>query len=485
MQLTTAATASARHDVPGPRGHPVLGNTLGFKNDIIGTLMAGFRDYGDIVKFRGVGPLFPIYLFAHPDYAMHALKDNAENYPRTPLVRSKWHMVVGDGLICIEGDFWRSQRKLAQPSFDPKLLQSFDALIAEETEAMLERWDGFAERGEPLDIAREMTHLALANLGGAMFSTGWRQEALVMADAVEFTIGYAYMLLTQPVVLPENVPTPANRRFKEARRTLEQIMERMIARRHSVDEQPKDLLGTLMAARDAETGEGLSDYQVRSHLMTFMFGGHETVAVGLAWTWWLLSKHPEVLRKLEAEVDEKLNGELPNFENTRQLEYLTRVINESLRIRPPVWLMSRMPTEDDEVGGYHIPAGSQILISSYVSHHHTDFWDNPEGFDPDRWLPERVAERPKHAWFPFSGGPHQCIGGYFGLMEMQIVISMILQRLELDVVPGHVVEAKPGITLGFKHGLLMRVRKRQPKRNGDAYVAEGAAAGATARAAPS
>jgi cytochrome P450 len=454
------ATPGGR-EVPGPRGHPVLGNTLGFKNDIIGTLMAGFRDYGDIVKFRGVGPLFPIYLFAHPDYAMHALKDNAENYPRTPLVRSKWHMVVGDGLICIEGDYWKNQRKLAQPSFDPKLLQSFDGLIGDETELMLERWEGFAERGESFDVAREMVHLALANLGGAMFSTDWRQEALVMADAVEFTIGYAYKLLTQPVVLPENVPTPANRHFKRARRTLEQIMERMIARRRGTDEELKDLLGALMAARDTETGEGLSDYQVRSHLMTFMFGGHETVAVGLAWTWWLLSKHPDVLRKVETEIDEKLNGERPNFENTRQLEYLTRVINESLRIRPPVWLMSRMPTNDDEVGGYHIPAGSQILISSYVSHHHADFWGNPEGFDPERWLPDAVAARPKQAWFPFSGGPHQCIGGYFGLMEMQVVIALILQRFELELFPGHKVEAKPGITLGFKHGLQMTLRRRE------------------------
>jgi cytochrome P450 len=438
----------------------VLGSTLGFKNDIIGTLMAGFRDYGDLVKFRGVGPLFPIYLYAHPDYAMQALKDKAEMYPRTPLVRSKWRMVVGDGLICIEGDFWKQQRKLAQPSFDPRLLQSFDGLVADETELMLDRWDGCAERGEAVDVAREMVHLALASLGGAMFSADWRQEALVMADAVEYTIGYAYKLLTQPVVLPENVPTPGNRKFQAARGALEQIMERMIARRRGLDEQPRDLLGTLMSARDAETGKGLSEYQVRSHLMTFMFGGHETVAVGLAWTFWLLSKHPEILRKVEAEVDEKLAGARPTFENTRQLEYLTRVINESLRIRPPVWLMSRMPTEDDEVGGYRIPAGSQVLISSFVTHHHPVFWENPDGFDPDRWLPERVAARPKNAWFPFSGGPHQCIGGYFGLMEMQIVIAQVLQRYELELVPGHRVEPKPGITLGFEHGLDMTLRRR-------------------------
>lgn len=472
------AAVAIRRVPPGPRGHPVVGNTLGFKNDIIGTLMAGYRNYGDIVKFRGVGPLFPLYLVAHPDYVMHVLKDNAENYPRTPLVRAKWKMVVGDGLICTEGDFWKTQRRLAQPSFDPKLLQSFDGLIADETDQMLDGWERHMERGEPIDVAREMVHLALANLGGAMFSTGWREEARKMGDAVEYTIGYAYKLLTQPVVVPENVPTPANKRFKQERRTLEGIMERMIARRHGIDEQPADLLGALMSARDAETGERMSDYQVRSHLLTFMFGGHETVAVGLAWTFWLLSKHPDVLRRLEAEVDEKLAGERPNFENTRQLDYLTRVINESLRIRPPVWLMSRMPTGDDEIGGYHIPAGSQILISSYVSHHHTDFWDNPEGFDPERWTPEQVANRPKNAWFPFSGGPHQCIGGYFGLMEMQIVISLILQRLELELLPGHRVVPRPGITLGFEHGLRMTARRRQPAAASErAEAAAGAAAG--------
>jgi cytochrome P450 len=198
--------------------------------------------------------------------------------------------------------------------------------------------------------------------------------------------------------------------------------------------------------------------------------------VGLAWTWWLLSKHPDVLRKLEAEVDEKLNGERPTFENTRQLEYLTRVINESLRIRPPVWLMSRVPTNDDEVGGYHIPAGSQILISSYVSHHHSGFWPNPEGFDTERWLPDAVAARPKNAWFPFSGGPHQCIGGYFGLMEMQIVIALVLQRYELELLPGHKVEPKPGITLGFKHGLRMTLRRRERGARGEAGADERAAA---------
>jgi cytochrome P450 len=452
------AVRTREREVPGPHGHPVLGNTLDFKNDIINTLLEGYREYGDIVRFRGIGPLFPLYLVAHPDYAMHVLKDNAANYPRTPQVRRSWHALVGDGLICTEGEHWRTQRKIAQPSFDPKLLQRFDALIVEETDAMLERWEKYAESGDPFNVHHEMTKLAIANVGGAMFSADWRHEAELMAGAIEYGIAHAYLTATQPFP-PESVPIPPNRKFKHARRSLEQVMEHVIERRRGLSEQQNDLLGAYLNARD-DSGQALSDYQIRSHLMTFMFGGHETVAVGLAWTWWLLSRHPDVLRRLQDEIDAALQREPPMFENTRDLDYLTRVVNESLRIRPPVWLMSRMPVADDRIGGYHIPAGSQILVCSYVSHRHKSFWDNPEGFDPDRWLPERSEGRPKHAWFSFSGGPHQCIGGYFGLMEMKIVIAMVLQRYELEVVPGHRVEPKPGITLGFKHGLLMTLRRR-------------------------
>lgn len=459
---------------PGPRGHPILGNTLGFKNDILNTLFDGWRSHGDIVRFRGVGPLFPVYLFVHPDYVMHALKDAHAIYPKTPLLNDKWRMVVGEGLICSKGEFWRRQRRLAQPSFDPKRLLTFDELIAEETATMLGNWERNAESGEPLEMAREMTTLALANLGGAMFSTDWRREAEVMADAVEEAIGHAYHQVESVVSLPENVPTPANKRFVASRRVLEQIMERMIDRRHASDEKPEDLLGTLMSARDPETGEGMTDGQVRNELMTFMFGGHETVAAGMAWTWYLLSKHPEVRRKIQEELDDVLDGRTPTKDEIWNLKYLGRVINESLRLYPPVSLISRTPIADDVVGGYRVPKGSMCLISAYISHRHPDFWDNPEGFDPDRWLPERSEGRPKNAWFPFSGGPRQCIGGYFGLIEMHIVIAMTLQRFSVDLFPGWPVVPRPGLTLGFKHGLNMTVTPRRRDEQPIA-VAEGAA----------
>ena len=462
MATLTATPSQGPRPAPGPRGHPVLGNTLGFKNDILNTLLDGWRGYGDIVRFRGVGPLFPVYLFVHPDYVMRALKDAPEIYPKTPLINDKWRMVVGEGLICSTGEFWKRQRRIAQPAFDPKRLLTFDGLIAEETKVMLDEWEGQAARGEKLDMAREMTHLALANLGGAMFTTDWRREAAVMAGAVEKAIGHAYHQIEAVISPPEWAPIPANKRFKESRAVLHGIMERIIESRRGLpdDEHPQDLLGGLMTTADPDTGEKMNDLQVRNELMTFMFGGHETVAAGMAWTWYLLSKHPEVRRNVRAEVDEVLGGRTPTKDDIWDLKYLGRVINESLRLYPPVSLISRTPIQDDVVDGYRVPKGSMCLISSFISHRHPDFWENPEGFDPDRWLPERSEGRSKNAWFPFSGGPRQCIGGYFGLIEMHIVISMALQRFNVELVPGWPVVPNAGLTLGFAKGLRMTVHPR-------------------------
>jgi cytochrome P450 len=441
---------------PGPRGHPILGNSRGFQQDLIGTLLNGWRLHGDVVRFRGVGPLFPVYLVAHPDYVKHVLQDNHKNYPKTPFVNDKWRMVVGEGLICSEGDFWRRQRRLAQPAFHRKLIEGFGKLMVENTARMLERWEGHAQRGEEINVTVEMTHLALAILAQALFSADWTREAEVMGPAVEVAIGHAYHQMESFITLPEFLPTPANRRFKKARAALDEIVYRLIAERHRTPEQPSDLLAALMTARDEETDGGrMSDEQVRNEVMTFMFGGHETVAAGLCWTLYLLSKHPEATRRMTAEVGAVLGGRPPTVDELPSLTYTGLLIQESLRLYPPVWLISRTPLADDVVGGYRIPAGSMVLLSSFVSHRHPAFWDDPEGFDPERFSPERSGERPRHAWFPFSGGPRKCIGDYFGVMEMQIVISMISQRFRVDLASGHPVIPKPGITLGQKEGMFM------------------------------
>lgn len=446
---------------PGPPGIPVLGNARGFQQDIISTLMRGWREYGDVVRFQGIGPLFPVYLFANPDHVQRALQTQHKIYPKTPFVDAKWRMVVGEGLICSTGDFWRSQRRLVQPAFHRDLVGSFADGMVDATNDLLARWESKGATGEPLDMAVEMVHHALTVLAQACFSADWKREAEVMGPAVEVAIGHAYAQMGKFVALPEQLPTPSNIRFRKAMETLDEIIYRLIAeRRQSIargEAQPRDLLGLLMDAQDDDTGARMPDEQVRNEVMTFMFGGHETVASGLAWSLYLLSKHPVVARRMRDELTAVLDGRDPALEDVGKLEYGAQVVKESLRLYPPVWLISRTPVEDDEVGGFLIPKGSMVLLSAFIAHRHPDFWDNPEGFDPDRFTPERSEGRPRHAWIPFSGGPRKCIGDYFGQLEMQIVLSMILARFRVELVPGHQVIPKPGITLGFEKGLLMTV----------------------------
>jgi cytochrome P450 len=447
---------------PGPRGHPILGNAREFQREIIPTLLSGWREYGDVVQFRGIGPLFPVYLLANPDHIKQALQTKHQIYPKTPFVNDKWRMLVGEGLICSTGEFWRTQRRLVQPAFHRGLVGSFAEGMVSATGDLLARWERHAVAGEPLDMAVEMVHHALTVLAQACFSADWKREAEVMGPAVEVAIGHAYEQMGQLVAPPEWVPTPGNVRFRRARSTLDDIIYRLITeRRRSIargEPQPRDLLGLLIDATDEDTGRGMGDEQVRNEVMTFMFGGHETVASGLAWSLYLLSMHPVVQRRMRQEVVDVLAGRDPTLADLDKLEYGARAVKEALRLYPPVWLISRTPVEDDEVGGYHIPAGSMVLLSAYVAHRHPGFWENPEGFDPDRFTPERSADRPRHAWIPFSGGPRKCIGDYFGQLEMQIVLSMILARYRPGLVPGHPVVPKPGITLGFRKGLRMTVR---------------------------
>jgi cytochrome P450 len=444
---------------PGPRGNPILGNARDFQQDIMQALMKAWREYGDVVRFRGVGPLFPVYLLGHPDYTKHVLQDNNKNYPKTRFVDDKWRMVVGEGLICSTGDFWRRQRRLAQPAFHRQRIAAFGKLMTDATAELLDEWDGAAQRGQSIDMKGQMTYLTLNILARALFSADWSREARAMGPAVSIAIRHAYEQMESFVSLPENLPTPANRRFVKARATLDEIVYRLIAERRNKKTDDVDLLSMLMSAVDeGETGESMNDRQVHDEVMTFIFGGHETVSSGLTWTFYLLSKHPHVARKLRAELDHVLGGRTPTVDDVPQLRYLTMVLEESMRLYPPVWLISRTPVEDDEIGGYHIPAGSMVLISKYVVHRHPAFWDNPDGFDPERFTPERVAARPRHAYFPFSSGPRKCIGDSFGMLEMQLVVARLLQRYQLDLVPGFPVIPQPGITLRQKHGLLMTLQ---------------------------
>jgi cytochrome P450 len=259
--------------------------------------------------------------------------------------------------------------------------------------------------------------------------------------------------------LPGRFPLPSTRRFERARAELDAIVYRIIAERRQSSGDRGDLLSMLLAAQDEDTGERMSDTQVHDEVMTIFLAGHETTAVALTWTWYILSRHPHIAEGLRAELREVHGGRAPTVQDLPALKYTEMLLQETLRLFPPAWLMTRMPREEDKIGGYRIPARTPVYLCQYITHRHPDFWDNPEGVDPERFSPERSAGRHRWAYFPFGGGPRQCIGSAFALMEAQLVLATIAQHCRLDLVPGQRIVLDPKITLRPRYGLFMTLHR--------------------------
>jgi cytochrome P450 len=438
---------------PGPKGAPLLGSLPDFRRDIRAALVEGWRDHGDIVQFNvaGVG-----YLVAHPDYIQYILKDNESNFPHAPFLRARWAKIVGGGLVTSKGTFWERQRRLANPSFHQDRIADFGRIMTETTEEMLGEWQRAADSGEPIEVRDEMMRLTITILSKAMFSADiWEKTDLIRRD-VGVLLTHASNRLFSPVDPPEWIPLPAHRRFLGAQRSFDNLIYGIIAERRK--EPAEDLLTMFLQAVDEETGEAMDDVQVRDEVRTMFIAGHETTATSLGWTWYLLSTYPEVQAKLRAELADVLDGRTPTVSDLPNLPYLWRVIQESLRLYPPIWMYLRTALADDEVGGQWIKAGKNIYISPYVTHRHRDFYDNPEGFDPSRFEPEKTKDWHRFQYFPFGGGPRKCIGNNFAITEMQLVVATALQKFELQAVPGHPVAVQAGLSLRPRDGLLMTVK---------------------------
>jgi cytochrome P450 len=303
-----------------------------------------------------------------------------------------------------------------------------------------------------------MLRLTLRIVGQALFNIDLSDETHSVGQAVT-TVNRLlsdYMYAPFP---PLNVPTPRTRRLKAAHRTLDQVVHGIIAQHRQQNTDTGDLLSMLLVVRDEETGQGMNDQQVHDEVMTLLLAGHETVSIALTWTWYLLSQHPAVERRLHTELDEVLAGQTPRVDHLVKLSYTRMVIEEALRLYPPAWIFGRKALADDEIGGYFIPANSMIVLSPYVTHRHPAFWEDPEVFDPERFAPERSASRPHYAYFPFGGGPRLCIGSNFALMEMQLILATIAQRHKLRLVPGRPVEPEALLSLRPRYGLPMTLHR--------------------------
>jgi cytochrome P450 len=443
---------------PGPQGHPIIGMLREMRRDPIRFFMESTRDYGDVVRFR-VGP-YTLHLFRHPDHVKHVLQDNNRNYGRQTKGYQKLALALGQGLVTSEGEFWRRQRRIAQPAFHRERIAHFAEQMVHAADTTVTRWKDLSRRSEPVDVAREMMRLTLEVVATTIFSVDVSDVAAVIGNDVTTVLKYVTDRITSVLGFFEEIPTPANRKFRHALGRLDAFVYRTIEERRRSGEDPGDLLSMLMKARDEETGEGMSDKQLRDELITMFGAGHETTANALTWTFYLLSKHPTIERRLFEEVATVLGGRLPELADLEKLPFLRNVIRESMRILPPVWTIGRSAVADDEIGGYHIPGGSFVFVSPYVTHRYRALWDNPEGFDPDRFATDRARDLPRFAYFPFGGGPHLCIGNSFALMEAELVLATIIARFRLDLVAGHPLDMEPTITLRPRHGMAMHLVPR-------------------------
>lgn len=432
-----------------------LFDLLAFRRDPLKFLTRIAREHGDIVHFR-MGPQH-VLMLNHPDLIKDALVTRADHFHKgRALQRAK--RLLGEGLLTSEGEHHRRQRRLAQPAFHRKRVESYGAVMVDYAALTASRWHD----GETLDITHEMMRLTLSIVGKTLFDTEVESEADEVGVALTQILELFQMLLLPYSEYLERLPLPANRRFLRARAKLDSVIYRIINERRASGEDRGDLLSMLLLAQDEEgdTG-GMTDEQLRDEVLTIFLAGHETTANALSWTWYLLSQNPEAEAKLHAELDAVLEGgRMPTVEDLPGLRYTEMVLAESMRLYPPAWVVGRLAIKDYAVGNYVAEEGTLILISQYVMHRDPRFFPDPLRFDPERFAPEAKEARPAYAYFPFGGGARRCIGEGFAWMEGTLLIAAIARRWRMRLIPNHGVVAHPRITLRPKHGIMMRLEER-------------------------
>ena len=442
---------------PGPRGYALL-ELSEFQRQPIEYFEPLWREHGDLVRLP-IMPKLTFLLAAHPDYAEHILSQHQERYGKPDLFLKSMGLMQGQGLLSSEGAVWLKQRRLMQPAFRQQQIMKLHSVMLSCVEVLLREWEEKSE-GEVIDIAAEMTRLTLKIVSLALFSVDISDESNELGRASRTALEYVYYRMMTPLALPVWLPTPTNLKFRQAKHTLDSVVSEIIRTRRQSPTDRVDLLSMLLDCRDEDTGEGMSDRELQDEVITLINAGHETTASALAWTWYLLGMHPEVMANMQDELETVLNGSSPTIETLPRLQYTRQVFDEAQRLCPIAFGLPRVALEDDEIKGYFIPKGSVLSVAQYFIFRHPEFWDKPEQFDPDRFLPEQVNQRPKFAYFPFGGGKHVCIGQNFALMEATTILAAIAQRFHIDLVPGQSIEVDPQFTLRPKHGVKVTVRKR-------------------------
>jgi cytochrome P450 len=437
----------ALSDPPGPKGRLLGENLREYARDPLGFLSGCAREHGDVVRLRFMGQTF--YLLSNPDLIEYVLVENNRNFSKTRLLRRN-RRLLGEGLLTSEGEFWRRQRRLAQPAFHRKRVAAYGEVMVAFAERSLEGW----RDGETIDVHEEMMRLTLEVVAKCLFDADVRAEANDVGRAMKVALE-DFSSQRRLIRIPKSIPTPHNLRFERAARRLDEIVRAIIEEhRKGGDEDRGDLFSMLMLAED-ESGQRMTDKQLRDEVMTLFLAGHETTANALSWAFWLLSLNAEADAKLAAELGRVLSGWAPTVANLPNLPYVERILKESMRLYPPAWVMGREAIGECEVGGYRMPTSTTALMSQWVVHRDPRYHHDPERFDPDRWTTEYEEGLPRFAYFPFGGGPRQCIGASFAMTEARLILATIAQRFRMELAPGQRVEPYASVTLRPKAGMRM------------------------------
>jgi cytochrome P450 len=442
-----------RRDYPGPSFLAVPGLLRKLWFDRLAMLTDAADEFGDVVKFA-MGPK-TLYFFNHPDHAKHVLSDNAANYHKGIGLAEARRLMLGDGLLTSEGEVWKQQRRIVQPAFRRDRIAGFASAVTDAGEDLVSRLG--ARVGGTVDLSAEMTRLTMSVLGKSLLGADL-SPLRMLGPAFEVAQDRAMFEMVSLGAVPLWLPLPRNRRFRRAKGQLEDAVEVLVSgRAHASGRDGTDLLSMLAAAYSGDPDAGKRWRVLRDELITILLAGHETTASTLSWTWYLLSRHPEAGAAMHAEAVGVLGDRTPGHEDLARLPYTTTVIQETMRLYPPVWGLTRNSLAADVIDGYRVPAGADVMISPYTLHRHPGFWPEPNEFRPERFATSATPIAHRYAYIPFGAGPRVCVGSHLGMMEATLIAAMVARDFRFELAPDARPQPEAMLSLRVRGGLPVRV----------------------------
>jgi len=445
-------------ELAAPKALPLLGHLPAIRRDPLAFFTRTAYEYGDIVPIR-LG-LERVLMVNRPEYVGHILQSNFRNYRKSDYYH-RVQPIFGESMLMQEGEAWLKLRRTAQPAFHGPRIRAMSAGVLEVTDAFLARWRANGGEGHVCELNQEMMRLALDIVFRILLQVRLGDRFEQVFRALGTVLREAERRVWTLTTLTHRLPGKRKREFEKALALLDGVVAEIVGARRQATDPHDDLLALLMAAYDDPASPQASARQLRDEVLTFLIGGHETTAAGLAWTMHLLSVHPEAMRRLREEIDTVLAGRAPSYADLANLPYAAAVFLETLRLYPPVWTLSRTALGDDVLGSHEVAAGSTVMLCAYAMHRNPRYWPEPERFVPERFLPENAKDRQGYTYFPFSGGPRACIGGRLAQIEATMILARIAQDFHIETLPDQAIAPEPTITLRPRHGIHARIVPRQ------------------------